>query len=149
MDDIGRAVVMIGHIVLFVIACTTSMYLYNRIDAHIDMVFLSKDYSNQGNSIVGSQEEAETRKMGRAEVILAITELKHRPAGYKVIVETDMRYTEFSYIEATNEIYNSSTGSSYTHGSPVLYNILKSFYSKYDVFELTEYGEDYLKYEKI
>ena len=148
MDDIGKALVMIGHILLFIVACTTSLYLYNKTMKHIDMIFLSKDYSNQGDSIVGSQAESETRKISRAEIILAIVELKNMPTGYKVIVKKGPSTITYTYDEATNSIKTGPT-TYYTHGSQLLYETLKLRYNQSDVYELVDYTETYLKYEKI
>ena len=37
MDDVGKAIVMVGQILLFILACSVSIVLYSAIKNNVDM----------------------------------------------------------------------------------------------------------------
>ena len=81
MDDVGKAIVMVGQILLFILACSVSIVLYSAIKNNVDMVTLYHDYSNRGDSIIASDEQQKARVVKPEEVILAVLDLKNKDAG--------------------------------------------------------------------
>ena len=109
MDDVGKAIVMASQVLLFILACTVSIILYSNITDNIDEILLTKDFSNQGDSIVNNQDTDNTREIKRAEIILAILDLKNKPSGDKVIVDGDKyTYTSGSFKKNTAVIPSGS-----------------------------------------
>lgn len=105
MDDIGKAFVMVGHVLMFVLACTISIALYTKISKNISEIFLAHDYSNQGDSIVANDNVQKVREASRAEVILAILDLKNKEAGNVVTVEYSPGHTrDYEYVSASDLI---------------------------------------------
>ncbi len=109
MDDVGKAIVMISHVLLFALACTVSIMLYSTITNKIDSVLLSKDYSNRGDSITGVDKAAigMTREVEPAEVVLAILDLKEKAEGNKVTVSG----TTYFYSSGDDKIKTTSGAS--------------------------------------
>ena len=140
MDDVGKAIVMISQVLLFALACTVSIVLYSAITNSIDSVMLSKDFSNQGDSITGTDEEQKEREATAAEVILAILDLKEKPSGDSVIVDGKT----YTYDSSAQKIKRSG-GLDWDYGSENLYNGLTSQIS--GTYKITDYDEDFLEYE--
>lgn len=141
MDDIGKALVMVGHIILFILACTVSLYLYNNIITHIDVVMLSKDFSNQGDSITGTTDTNVEREILPAEVVLSILDLKEKSSGNSVIVNGD----EYTYNQDTNRIELGMAN--WVYNSSGLYSHLRSeIIAPNRIYRLT-YTENCLEYE--
>ena len=140
MDDVGKAIVMISQVLLFALACTVSIVLYSAITNSIDSVMLSKDFSNQGDSITGTDEEQKEREAAAAEVILAILDLKEKPSGDSVIVD-GKTYT----YDSSNQKIKRSGGVDWVYGSENLYNDLTSQIS--GTYKITDYDENFLEYK--
>lgn len=98
MDDIGKALIMAGQILMFVFASTVSIYLYSTLTDSVNGIMLAKDYSNRGDAIVGVEETDKTRIATRAEVIMAILDLKNKyeKTGESYEVRVNNTYT-FTY----------------------------------------------------
>ncbi len=109
MDDIGKAIVMISHVLLFAVACTVSIMLYSTITNQIDSVMLAKDYSNRGDSITGIDKDTigKVREVAPAEVVLAILDLKEKAEGNEVIVNG----TTYFYSSGDDKIKTTSGAS--------------------------------------
>lgn len=95
MEDVGKALIMAAQILMFVFAATISIYLYSVLTNSINEIMLASDYSNRGDAIFGSSETSDTRDVTKAEIILAILDLKDKytklgDLDYKVIVGTDV-----------------------------------------------------------
>lgn len=140
MDDVGKAIVMISQVLLFALACTVSIVLYSAITNSIDSVMLSKDFSNQGDSITGTDEEQKEREAAAAEVILAILDLKEKPSGDSVIVD-GKTYT----YDSSNQKIKRSGGVDWDYGSENLYNDLTSQIS--GTYKIIDYNENFLEYK--
>ena len=78
MDDIGKAFIMGTQTLMFVLALTVSIYLYNTLTNSIDSVMLANNYSNRGDAIVDSDTVNTKRTATKAEVVMAILDLKSK-----------------------------------------------------------------------
>lgn len=78
MDDIGKALVMAVQVLMFVLAATVSIYLYSTLTDSIDSIMLANNYSNRGDAIVADQDTDTKRTATKAEVIMAILNLKDK-----------------------------------------------------------------------
>ena len=140
MDDIGKALVMAGQVLMFAFAATIAIFLYNKLTANVDSIMLASDYSNRGDSIVGVESTDYTRMATKAEVIMAILDLKSKAekfetSNYKVIVDGK----EFTYDITSNKIV-CSNGNSAEINTDSLRNILTGLVDQPE-YTLT-YGED-------
>lgn len=147
MDDVGKAFVMVSHILLFIIACTVSITLYSKITNNIDEILLTSDYSNQGDSIIGTDEERKIREVSPAEVILAVLDLKNKTTGSRVKVKTTSTTRTYEYDATRDEIMIvNAGGSSFGFNTPNLYSELMQI-KGVTKYKLT-YSENELYYEK-
>ena len=117
MEDIGKAIIMVTNVLLFVFATTISIFLYNRLTDSVDGIMLSGNYSNRGDSIVAVEEIEHERISSRAEVILAILGLKEKEQksstkNSNVIVISGADQYVFAYYSGDNTIGFSRNGSS-------------------------------------
>lgn len=76
MDDVGKAIVLSSHVILFVLACSISIFLYSALTNNVNGVMLANNYSNQGDAIVDLELADATRNSPKSEVIMAILNLK-------------------------------------------------------------------------
>ncbi len=100
MEDVGKALIMAGQVLLFALACTVSIMLYSSITNAIDNVLLAKDYSNRGDAIVGADKSLDVgkdREVEPAEVVLAILDLKNKNSGDVVKVQTASSWRTYNY----------------------------------------------------
>ena len=109
MEDVGKALIMAAQIIMFVFAATISLSLYHTLTESIDSVMLAHNYSNRGDSIVGNIEESTERKATKAEVIMAILDLKskYEKTGdntYNVEVNEAGWYGIYEYVPDTDSI---------------------------------------------
>lgn len=147
MDDVGKAFVMVSHILLFVIACTVSITLYSKVTRNIDEILLTNDYSNQGDSIIASDEQQKDREVKPEEVILAVLDLKNKEAGNKVKVQiSNTGSRTYEYDEINDAIRVGSSGARFSYNSTNLYDELIDFSRRSSLYKLT-YSEDELYYE--
>lgn len=145
MDDIGKAFVMVGHVLMFALACTISIALYTKISKNISEIFLAHDYSNQGDSIVANDNVQKRREASAEEVILAILDLKNKEAGNIVSVEySPGNYREYEYNSTSDEI-TTIGGATFQYNSSSLRNHLIGSISS--TYELSSYSENLLCYE--
>lgn len=77
MNDIGKAVIMAGQVLMFVFAATIAIFLYNKLTNSVEEVMLANNYSNRGDAIVDVEENT-TRTATKEEIIMAILDLKDK-----------------------------------------------------------------------
>lgn len=76
MEDIGKALIMAAQVLMFAFAATIAIYLYSTLTTRADNVMLTDNYSNRGDAIVGIEDEDNERTVKRAEIVMAILDLK-------------------------------------------------------------------------
>lgn len=98
MEDIGKALIMSAQILMFVFAATISIYLYSVLTNSINEIMLASDYSNRGDAIFGSSETSNSRDVTKAEIILAILDLKDKYTKlYDNTYEVRVNGTTYTY----------------------------------------------------
>ena len=78
MDDIGKAVIMAGQVLMFVFAATIAIFLYNKLTNNVEQVMLANNYSNRGDAIVDIERVDATRTATKEEIVMAILDLKDK-----------------------------------------------------------------------
>ena len=91
MEDVGKAVIMAGQVLMFAFAATIAISLYSTLMVRVDEYKLAENYTNRGDSIVGVEETSYERKATKAEVVMAVLGLKGKvestgDTDYKVTV---------------------------------------------------------------
>ena len=146
MDDVGKAIVMVGQILLFILACSVSIVLYSAIKNNVDMVTLYHDYSNRGGSIIASDEQQKARVVKPEEVILAVLDLKNKDAGNKVKVQISSTGSRTYEYDEVNDAITVGSGASFPYNSTNLHHELIDFMNRSSTYKLT-YSGDELYYE--
>lgn len=85
MDDIGKAIIMIGQVLLFTTALSISVFLYNSLTERTESIMITNTNNNRGDAIINI-ETIEKREVSGAEVALAILDLKEKSGDYHVKV---------------------------------------------------------------
>ena len=86
MDDIGKAIIMIGQVLLFTTALSISVFLYNSLTERTESIMITNTNNNRGDAIINI-ETIEKREVSGAEVALAILDLKEQSGDYLVKVD--------------------------------------------------------------
>lgn len=76
MEDIGNAIIMAGQALMFVFALSIAIFLYNNLMVHAEEVADFTGAINRGDAITSEDDGGQKRVVSRAEVILAILDLK-------------------------------------------------------------------------
>lgn len=76
MDDIGKALVMTGHVLMFIFAATVSIYLYSTLTSSAKEILVAEENSNRGDAIIASRDYNNTREVKPEEILMAILNLK-------------------------------------------------------------------------
>lgn len=76
MEDVGKALIMAGQVLMFAFAATIAILLYNSLTARVDELMLAENYSNRGDAIVDLDKTDNTRNATKEEIIMAILDLK-------------------------------------------------------------------------
>ena len=93
-----------AQVLMFAFAATIAIYLYSTITSRVDGVMLANNYSNRGDAIVADQDTDINRTATKAEVIMAILDLKSKyektgDSSYAVKVDsTTFTYDEHDYV---------------------------------------------------
>ena len=144
MDDIGKAVVMVGQVLMFAFAASVAIYLYSSLMSHTDQIMLSSNFSNRGDAIVGVDDNSYTRTATKAEVVMAVmglkdkvektgdTDYKVKVGGNTIIYSGDV----LQYSDGSVEFPMNSTGRS---------NLLNSVITK-DEYDISYNDEKTLIY---
>lgn len=132
MDDIGKALIMGAQVLMFAFAATIAIYLYSTITNRVDGVMLANNYSNRGDAIVADQNTATARTATKAEVIMAILDLKNKyektgDSSYSV----EVNGRTYKYIPTTDSI-NISDAGNVSFGSNGLRMALNGLNDSYD-----------------
>ena len=132
MDDIGKALIMGAQVLMFAFAATIAIYLYSTLTSRADGVMLANNYSNRGDAIVADQDTAATRTATKAEVIMAILDLKNKyektgDSSYSV----EVNGRTYKYIPTTDSI-NISDAGNVSFGSNGLRMALNGLNDSYD-----------------
>lgn len=109
MDDIGKAIIMSVQVLMFVLASTVAVFLYNKLTNNADEIFLASNFSNQEDSISDIELADSTRDATQAEVIMAILDLKKKCEKLGnddsvVIVRVNMSEYILRYEKDTDEL---------------------------------------------
>ena len=99
MDDIGKAIVMTGQVLLFVTASSVSIFLYSTLTDRAENMLIANTNNNRGDAIV-AVENIEKREVSGAEVVMAILDLKEKEGGSIVQVDSVL----YGYDSTTNYI---------------------------------------------
>lgn len=78
MDDIGKAIIMAGQVLMFTFAATISIYLYSSLTGRVNNVMLANNYSNRGDAIVDLEIPDLKRTVTKAEIVMAILDLQDK-----------------------------------------------------------------------
>ena len=105
MESLEKAFIMAAQILMFIVALSISIYLYSKLIYNVDQFMLASDYSNRGDSIVGNDTTVTMRDATKAEIIMAILDLKDKykkteDSSYEVHVNG----TVYSYYPSGDEI---------------------------------------------
>lgn len=76
MEDVGQAVIMAGQVIIFVFALSIAVILYNKLMLQTEEFTEFSGAINRGDHIVSDDAIEYEREVSRAEVILAILNLK-------------------------------------------------------------------------
>lgn len=91
MEDIGKAIIMTGHILMFIFATTISIYLYSTLTNSAKEILVAGENSNRGDSIIASRDYSLTREVKPEEILMAILDLKSEYENNDVTVEVKIK----------------------------------------------------------
>ena len=87
MDNLGKALYMAVSVLLFIVALTASVFLYNSIIASANVALVVSDMGDRAES-VSSENLDHTRKILRSEIIGSILQIDSIGVN-KIVVETN------------------------------------------------------------
>lgn len=132
MEDIGKAIIMTGHILMFIFATTISIYLYSTLTNSAKEILVAGENSNRGDSIIASRDYSLTREVKPEEILMAILDLKSEYENNDVTVEVKIKNSteiiSYTYDGINEKIVRIQGGrdSTYDFNSMNLRNILYS-----------------------
>lgn len=91
MEDIGKAIIMTGHILMFIFATTISIYLYSTLTNSAKEILVAGENSNRGDSIIASRDYSLTREVKPEEILMAILDLKSEYENNDVTAEVKIK----------------------------------------------------------
>lgn len=133
MDDIGKAIIMVGQVLLFITALSISVFLYSTLTDRAENIMVANTNNNRGDSIV-DVENFEKREVSGAEVVMAILDLKEKSGDV-------LPQVKINGGDGAGTYYYSDDDSIYTPGGYESYNslglrnwlITKVFNSNYEI----------------
>ena len=91
MDDVGKAIVMVAQVLMFVLATSVSIYLYSNLTNSAEQIFIGDEGSNRGDAIIGTEDLGTTRKVNPEEILMAILDLKSEYENNDVTAEVKIK----------------------------------------------------------
>lgn len=91
MEDIGKAIIMTGHILMFIFATTISIYLYSTLTNSAKEILVAGENLNRGDSIIASRDYSLTREVKPEEILMAILDLKSEYENNDVTAEVKIK----------------------------------------------------------
>ena len=91
MDDVGKAIVMVAQVLMFVLAASVSIYLYSNLTNSAEQIFIGDEGSNRGDAIIGTEDLGTTRKVNPEEILMAILDLKSEYENNDVTAEVKIK----------------------------------------------------------
>lgn len=91
MDDVGKAIVMVAQVLMFVLAASVAIYLYSNLTNSAEQIFIGDEGSNRGDAIIGTEDLGTTRKVNPEEILMAILDLKSEYENNDVTAEVKIK----------------------------------------------------------
>lgn len=132
MDDVGKAIVMVAQVLMFVLAVSVSIYLYSNLTNSAEQIFIGDEGSNRGDAIIGTENLGTTRKVNPEEILMAILDLKSEYENNDVTAEVKIKNSaeiiSYTYDGVNEKIVRIQSGadSPYDFNSMELRDILYS-----------------------